>query len=70
MECRWMDVPSAFTGLDSPETRMMQTTLSSGNTARFTFGDASNVSVGGFYVEIQLIDTTIRLTQLTATKIN
>jgi len=62
--------PAAFTGLDTPETRMMQTTQSSGNTARFTFGDASNVAIGGFYVEIQLIDTTIRLTQLTATKIN
>jgi hypothetical protein len=49
---------------------MMQTTQSSGNTAKFTFGDASNVAEGGFYVERQLIDTTIRLTQLTATKIN
>ena len=48
----------------------MQTTQSSGNVARFTFGDASNVAQGGFYVEIQLIDTSIRLSQITATKIN
>ena len=62
--------PASFTGLDSAETRMMQTTQSSGNVARFTFGDASNVAQGGFYVEIQLIDTSIRLSQITATKIN
>ena len=55
--------PGSYTGLDTIETRMMKAT-SSGNTGQFTFGSSSNVAVGGFYVEIQLIDRTIRLNQI------
>ena len=55
--------PGAYTGLDTIETRMMKAT-SSGNTGQFTFGSSSNVAVGGFYVEVQLIDRTIRLDQI------
>jgi len=55
--------PGAYTGLDTIETRMMKAT-SSGNTGQFTFGASSNVAVGGFYVEVQLIDRTIRLDQI------
>jgi hypothetical protein len=55
--------PGAYTGLDTIETRMMKAT-SSGNTGQFTFGSSSNVAVGGFYVEVQLIDRTIRLGQI------
>ena len=42
---------------------MMKST-SSGNTGKFTFGNSSNVAVGGFYIEIQIVDRTIRLDQL------
>ena len=56
-------IPIAYTGLDTIQTRMMKST-SSGNTGKFTFGNSSNVAVGGFYVEIQLIDRTIKLDQI------
>jgi len=55
--------PGNYTGLDTIETRMMKAT-SSGNTGQFTFGSSSNQAVGGFYVEIQLVDRTIRLNQI------
>ena len=56
-------VPGAYTGLDTLQTRLMKST-SSGNVGAFTFGSSSNVAVGGFYVEIQLVDRTIRLNQI------
>jgi len=56
-------VPSSYTGVDTIQTRMMKST-SSGNTGKFTFGNSSNVAVGGFYIEIQIVDRTIRLDQL------
>ena len=56
-------VPSSYTGVDTIQTRMMKST-SSGNNGKFTFGNSSNVAVGGFYVEIQLIDRTIKLDQI------
>ncbi len=62
-------VPGAYTGLDDPGTYLMQAS-SGGNVGEFSFGSSSNVSIGGVYAEIQIIDRTIRLEQIQYTRIN